>query len=478
MDQTLVIGAKGASWRGEASRLIALSVPVVLTNLGGIAIQTTDVIMIGWLGAEELAASALAANVRFVLFLFSVGVIAAMSPMIAQVLGRRPYAVRDPRRTVRQGFWVVVAVGVPASLLLWRIDLILDLLGQRPELVALAAPYTRAAVLGFLPALGFVVLRNFIVSLQRPAAALIVSVIGILFNAIADYTLIFGAFGLPALGLVGAGIATAITETCLFFGLLGFVLIDRRFRRYRIFGRFWRPDWRRFFEIWRLGLPIAITLVMEIGLFSSTGFLMGWIGTAELAAHQIAMQCAAVTFMVPLGLGQAATVRVGLAVGRMDTSGVFRAGLTALGLGVLFMAVMATIMLTWPDQIVRLFLDEADPALAEVTAFAVIFLMLAALFQIFDAGQVIGICILRGLKDTRRPMIYAAIAYWLVGLSSSAGLAFWAGLGGVGIWIGLLVALAVAACLLINRFVRRYRQLTIAINQRSRNFRDEPAAVQ
>ena len=252
MDQSPVIGArgKGASWRGEASRLITLSLPVILTNLGGVAIQTTDVIMIGWLGAEELAASALATNVRFVLFLFSVGVIAAMSPMIAQMLGRRSCAVREPRRTVRQGFWVAAAVGVPASVLLWRIDLILDLLGQRPELIALAVPYARWAMLGFLPALGFVVLRNFIVALQRPAAAMVVSVIGIVFNAIADYGLIFGAFGLPSLGLAGAGIATAITETCLFLGLLGFVLIDRRFRRYHVFGRFWRPDWRRFVEIW------------------------------------------------------------------------------------------------------------------------------------------------------------------------------------------------------------------------------------
>lgn len=462
MASTSSIVESPTPWLGEASRLVALSVPIVLTNVGGIIIQTTDVVMIGWLGSAELAASALAANVRFVLFLFTVGLIAAISPMMAQLLGRRPNAVRELRRTVRQGFWVALVVGLPGSLLLFRMDLILAGLRQSPDLIALATPYAQAAVPGFLPALGFVVLRNFIAALERPGAAMVVSIVGILFNVLADYALIFGKFGLPALGLQGAGLATALTEFFLFFSLLVVVLLDRRFRRYHIFGRIWRPDWERFAEVWRLGLPIAVTLVMEIGLFASAGFLMGWIGTSELAAHQIALQCAAVTFMVPLGFSQAATVRVGLAVGRRDPSGVFRSGVAALGLGVFFMAVMAMIMLTFPEPIVGFFLDETDPAHLEVTRFAVTFLMFAALFQIFDAGQVIGIGILRGLKDTRWPMIYAAIAYWLVGLSASAGLAFGADLGGVGIWTGLVIALAVAAALLITRFVRLHEPLARA----------------
>ncbi|MGI9500536.1 MAG: MATE family efflux transporter [Geminicoccaceae bacterium] len=442
--------------------MIALSIPLALTNVGGIVIQTTDVVMIGWLGPDELAASALAINVRFVLFLFSVGVIAATSPMLAQLRGLHPHAVRDVRRTVRQGFWVAVVVGVPASILLWRIDLILGALRQSPDLIALALPYTQAATIGFLPALGFMVLRNFIAALERPRAAMVISVIGILFNAVADYALIFGAFGLPALGLVGAGIATSLTEFFLFLSLLAVIFMNRRFRRYRLFGRFWRADWERFFEIWRLGLPIAFTLVLEITLFAGAGFLMGWIGTVELAAHQIALQCAAVTFMVPLGFSQAATVRVGLAAGRRDPDGVYRAGVTALGLGILFMAVMALIMLTFPEPIVSFFLDERASASVGVISFAVTFLTFAAFFQVFDAGQVIGIGILRGLQDTRRPMIYALIAYWLVGMSSSAGLAFGAGLGGNGIWIGMIVALAVAACLMVRRFIHLHRHLTPA----------------
>ena len=380
--------------------------------------------------------------------------------MIAQVRGLRPYAVRDVRRTVRQGFWAAILIGLPASYLLWRIDLILDALRQSPDLIVLALPYAQAAMFGFLPALGFIVLRNFIAALERPNAAMVISIIGILFNGLADYALIFGAFGLPALGLLGAGIATALTEIFLFVALLVVILLNRRFRRYHLFGRFWRPDWERFIEIWRLGLPIGFTLVMEITLFAGAGFLMGWIGTTELAAHQIALQCAAVTFMVPLGFSQAATVRVGLAAGRRDSMGVYRAGVAALGLGILFMATMAVIMLTFPEPIVSFFLDVSAPTSAAVVGFAVTFLTFAAFFQVFDAGQVIAMGILRGLKDTKVPMVAAAVAYWLIGLSASAGFAFGIGLGGSGIWIGLIIALAVASGLLITRFFSLHRRFS------------------
>jgi MATE family multidrug resistance protein len=442
-----------AAWRKEARALGALSVPIILTNLGQVAIQTTDVVMIGWLGPAALAASVLGVNLSFVLLLFAIGVVIATAPMMAQDLGRRRHAVREPRRTVRQGFWVALALGLPSWLLLWHIAAILHLLRQDPELIAEAERYVHAAMWGFVPALWFVVLRNFIAALERPRAAMVVTFLAIGFNALADYGLIFGALGLPALGLRGAGIATALTNVLMFLGLLGYVLIDRRFWRYHVLGRFWRSDWVRFREIFRLGLPIGMTLIMEVGLFAGAGFMMGWIGTAELAAHQIALQCAAVTFMVPLGLSQAATVRVGLAVGAGDRPGVLRAGIAALALGGGFMTTMALVMWTAPALIIGLFLDAADPANTRVVQIAVTFLGIAALFQIFDGGQVIGAGLLRGLKDTRWPMLFAAFAYWAVGISTALGLAFGAGLAGIGIWIGLAVALAVAALLMIGRFV-------------------------
>ena len=317
--------------------------------------------MIGWLGAEALAASVLGINVMFVLLLFGIGVVAATAPMIAQDLGRRPYAVRGPRRTVRQGLWVALAIGLLAWALLWHIAPLLRLLRQDPELIAAAEPFVRAAMWGFVPGLWFVVLRNFIAALERPRAAMVIMLIGVSFNAIAGYALIFGRLGMPALGLPGAGIAAALTNWFVFAGLLGYVLIDRQFRRFHLLGRLWRPDWARLRELFRIGLPIGVTLVMEVGLFAAAGFVIGLIGTAQLAAHQIALQCASVTFMVPLGLAQAATVRVGLAAGAGDGQGVRRAGLMALIMGGVFMLGMATMMWTAPGAIVGLFVDARRP---------------------------------------------------------------------------------------------------------------------
>jgi multidrug resistance protein, MATE family len=387
-----------------------------------------------------------------VLLLFAIGVVGATAPMIAQDLGRQRHAVREPRRTVRQGFWVALLLGLPASVILWHIAPILTLLRQDPALIVAAEGYVHAMMWGFVPALWFVVLRNFIASLERPRAGMVVMLMAVAFNALGDYALIFGAFGLPALGLVGAGIATALSNIFLFVALLGFILIDRRFRRYYVLGRFWRPDWLRLREIFRIGLPIGVTLIMEVGLFAGSGFLIGAISTTQLAAHQIALQCASVSFMVPLGLAQAATVRVGLAAGRRDPMGVLRAGTTALIIGCGFMLAMALVMWTAPRGIVGLFIDAADPANREVVRAAVTFLAVAALFQIFDGGQVIGAGALRGLKDTRWPMVFAAIAYWLVGMACAVGLGFGIGLGGLGVWFGLAAGLAVAAALMIGRF--------------------------
>jgi MATE family, multidrug efflux pump len=282
--------------------------------------------------------------------------------------------------------------------------------------------------------------------------------IGVSFNAIAAYGLIFGRLGMPALGLRGAGIAAALTNCFLFIGLLGYILIDRQFRRFQILGRLWRPDWARFGEIFRIGLPIGVTLVMEVGLFATAGFLIGLIGTAQLAAHQIALQCASVTFMVPLGLAQAATVRVGLAAGASDARGILRAGVAALVMGCVFMLAMAVVMWLAPRAIVGLFIDLGAAANAPVVQAAVMFLAIAALFQIFDGGQVIGAGALRGLKDTRWPMAIAGLAYWIVGIGLATGLGFGLGWGGLGIWIGLAAALAVAASLMVTRFVLLQRR--------------------
>lgn len=446
--------AASSPWRAELRATVALALPLIGTQLAQISTMTTDVVLLGRHSAEALAAGALGANVVYVLITFTLGIVMAVSPMIAQAVGRKRHAVRDVRRSVRQGFWAAVAVGVPCMIVIWHTESILLAFGQEPANAASAADYARAMLLGFLPAVGFMLLRFFVSALERPRAALVVMVLSVLLNALLAWALIFGRLGLPPLGVVGAGIATSIANTFSFVALLAFVLIDHRFRRFYILGRLWRPDWRRFAEIFRIGLPIGLILVLEVGLFAGAVQLMGLLGTAEIAAHQIALQCASVAFMVPLGIGQAATVRVGLAAGARDAAGVTRAGWTALALGVSFMSCTALLMWTMPHVLVGLFVQDV-PENARVIELAVAFLAIAALFQVVDGVQAIAIGALRGLKDTRMPAIFAAIGYWLVGFPVGIVLAFHAGWGGIGVWWGLAIGLAVVAALELTRFARR-----------------------
>lgn len=327
--------------RQEVWSTLMLAYPLILTNLTQAGIQATDVVMLGWAGPRSLAAGALGANLFTVFLVFGMGLMTAASPMIARELGARFNSVRDVRRTVRQAMWSALALVVPAWLILWRAEDLFIAFGQDPELSSAAAAYMRALQWGLLPALWFYALRGFVSALERPISSLLVSGGGIVINAGLAYGLIFGHLGLPQLGLTGAGIASVVTDLLMLIAMILVVGSHRRFRRFHLFGNFWRSDWPRFVQLWRLGLPIAAIFALEVGVFSAAVFLMGLIDLASVAAHAIAIQIAALTFMVPLGLSQAVTVRVGLALGRGDKAGIARAGWTSFALGVGFMALMA-----------------------------------------------------------------------------------------------------------------------------------------
>lgn len=446
-----------ATWRGEARATLVLAWPLILTNLAQTMMTATDVVMMGWLGPDALAAGALGSNLYFATMIFGLGLTTATAPMIARELGRKGHSVRDVRRTVRQGMWTAVVVTVPIWIALWQSEAILLLLGQEPALAKSASEYVRALQWSLLPFFFFLVLRSFISALERPLWALAAGIVGVLVNAAAAWCLIFGHLGFPKLGLVGAGYATTFADLVMFAMMAAVVLMDRKFRRYHLFGRFWRADWPRFRELWHLGLPIGATLVFEVAVFNGATFLMGLIGAAALAAHSIAMQLASLSFMVPLGLAQAATVRVGRAFGAHDREGIRRAGWTAYVMGVGFMALTALAMILAPRLLVGVFLDLDTPSNAPVIELAVGFLMIAALFQVADGGQAVAAGMLRGLHDTRVPMIYAGIGYWCIGLFLGVVLAFWANLQGFGLWIGLATGLTVVALLLLARWLRRER---------------------
>ncbi len=445
------------SWPGEFRATVMLALPLIATQLAQTAIMTTDVLMMGWLGPEALAAGALGFNLYIIFWVSAMGIVIATAPMMAQAIGRKLHVVRDVRRSVRQGFWVSTMIGAVSMLCLWHTEAILLLLGQEPQNAAAAQDYNRALLWGFIPALWFLCLRQFVAAFQRPRAALLIQIVTFLFNAALAYVLMFGKFGAPAMGVVGAGIASALANGISFALILGFVFLDRDFRRFQLLGRFWRSDWRRFREMFRLGSPIAATMLFEVAAFGGAVYIMGLISTDALAAHQIAMQCAIVTFMVPLGIGQAATVRVGLFAGAGDREGIRRAGWSAIVLGVGFMAVMAATMLLSRHGLVGLFLEETRPENFRTAEIAASLIVVAALFQMYDGAQAIGMGVLRGLKDTRVPMMFAGFGYWILGLPVGAVLAWPFGLGALGVWIGLALGLLVVSVLVVTRFARRDR---------------------
>ena len=452
-----VINRKTLQWPVEMRATVKLAGPLVLTNVSQMALGTTDVILMGWFGPAALAAGALGTNLNFAFLIFGIGLVTATSPMIAIELGRRRHSVRDVRRSVRQGMWAAVAISIPIWAILWHGEPIFLLLGQDPDVAREGARYLRTLQWSVLPFLIYVVLRNFVSALERPMYALWVAAIAIVVNAVLVWALMFGRLGLPALGLPGAGIGTTLTNIFMAVGLGVLLSIDRRFRRYHLFGRIWRPDWQRFRELWRIGLPIAATLLFEVTIFNAAAFLMGIIGPDELAAYAIAIQVASLIFMVPLGFGMAATVRVGLALGRGDPDGMTRAGWSTFVLAMVYACIAAMILLFAGRQIVGVFLDLGEAAHQRVVDLAILYLAFAALFQLVDAGQAVAIGMLRGLNDTRVPMIMAAIGYWGIGIPVGVVLAFWGGWEGAGIWTGLGVGLAAVAVMLTVRWIRRAR---------------------
>lgn len=442
-----------ALWWREIRATARLALPLALVQLAYMAIVTTDVVMMGWLGSDSLAAGSLAGHFYAFFDVFALGVVGAVAPILSQDLGARRF--RTVRHTVRHGFWAAVIVALPCIPVVWHAQGVLALLGQDSEVALAGQSYLRWMVPGFVPGLWHLVLSEFLAAHSRPRAILVVVVLGIALNALADYALMFGHFGLPPLGLIGAGIASAIVSTFMFLTLFGFVLIDRRLRRYRLLGRWWRIDGKRLHEIFTLGLPNAVTELAEMGLFLASALLMGLIGTSALAAHAVASQSCAVVFMVPMGIARAASVRVGRAVGAGDGRTAARAGWTALALGTGFAFLPAGAFWFFTEAVVDLFLDVGLPENRATVGLAVSFLGIAALFQLADSAQIITRGALRGFKDTRGPMLIALSGHWGLGLPSAALFAFSLNLGGQGIWIGLVVALSVVAALLVGRIWAR-----------------------
>ncbi|NNU58781.1 MATE family efflux transporter [Ochrobactrum soli] len=447
-------------WGRELSAALKLGWPLILTNVSQAALTATDVIFIGRLGKDTLASALLATSFYHTLVIFSMGLVSAVMPMIAIALGKNRHSVRDVRRTVRQGFWTAIIISIPIWVVLWHCEEIFLFLGQQPDIAARSTDFMHTLQWALLPYLFYIVLRSFFAAMEKPMWTLLIAGAAIGFNALAGWTLIFGHFGFPRMELHGAGIATTLSSLMMFLGMAVIALRHRRFRRYHLFGRFWRPDWPRLRELWRIGFPMALTFVFETSIFYAAVVMMGRISPTAMAAHAVAIQIASLSFMVPLGFGQVATVRVGRAYGAGNPKAVAYAGWSAYALGVGFMMIMGLLMILIPRLFIGVFLDLHDPENLPVMELAVSFLALAALFQTVDGAQAVAAGMLRGMRDTRVPMFLALLGYWGVGLPLGALLAFKVGMGGQGIWLGLAAGLGIVAVMMTLRWRRHLAHIS------------------
>lgn len=435
-------------WRAELADTARLALPIALTQLGQIAMMTTDLALLGRLGERVVAASALAHTVLFAAFVVGMGIVSAVSPLASQAVGARQ--PRMVRRALRVGLWAATLLGIPLSLAQLYGEDILLALGQNAESATLAARYLQGLAWSLLPAWWFLALRGFMQSVNRPEPGLWITLVAIPANGVLCYALVYGEFGMPRLDLLGAGLATTIVNVGMCIVGVWVCYACRPFRKYRVLGRFWRADWPLFGRLLAIGAPISGTMMLEYGVFAAAALLMGRLGTAELAAHQIALTTASILFMVPFGIAMAATVRVGHAVGRRDSAGTRRAGMAALVLGAGFMTVMTVIVMLARDLIPVLFLGTREPS--ATASVAALLLVVGASFFVADGVQTVAAGALRGLNDTRIPLLFAAVCFWAIGFTVCYALGFPMGLGAVGIWSGLSVGLAIYAFLLIARF--------------------------
>lgn len=431
---------------------LALGLPLVGSHLARMAISVADTVMVGWYGVNELAALIIATSFFHILFFLGMGFGIGVMGLIAAAITRGDET--EVRRSARMALWLSLIFAVLALPGFWYSGRILLALGQDPIVAGLAQDYLRIAGIGLAAVLGQLTLNSYLAALERPQVVLWITLAGLPLVIVLNWIMIFGNLGVPEMGVRGAAIAAIIVQYLQLAAIAAYAVWLPATRKYRLFQRFWRPDWAEMKAVFVLGMPIGLTMVAEGGLFVGSNVMMGWIGTRELAARGIALQLASITFMLHLGMSNAATVRIGQAKGRNDPVWMRDAGVTVIAISIAMALLAVSAFELFPRQLVSLYLDLTHPETPAIIHIASGLLFYAGLFQLMDAMQVIGLGLLRGVQDTRVPMVIAAISYWVVGIPIAYYLAFVLGMGPAGLWLGLVAGLSTAAVLLMHRFWR------------------------
>ena len=442
-------GAAASEIGAELRATLALAAPLAAANLAQMAMGVTDMVMVGRLGALPLAAAGLGAMLYFTGGVVLQGILSAVAPLAAHALGAGNRAAAG--RIGGAGLALALLLALPFVAALTSLDRLLQWLGYNAALAAEIGRFLRAIAWGGPAFLGFAVLRSLLAALSHTRAVMAVLLLCVVGNAGLNWVLIYGHLGAPALGVAGSGYASATNQWLILAGLALCARIMPGLAGLRVLHSAFFLGRNEIASIFRLGLPIGGIMGVEVGVFLAAGIVIGLLGTAALGAHQLVLNCAGITFMVPLGIGQAATVRVAYELGAGRVLAARRAGFVALALGIGFMSATAVVLWTVPAAIISVYIDIADPANRGTVQIARRLLVVAALFQVFDGMQVIAAGVLRGYKDTMVPMLLAGLGYWGAGFGGGWLLAFPLGYGAVGLWWGLALGLAVVAILLTVR---------------------------
>jgi multidrug resistance protein, MATE family len=447
-----------ASYKEHFSKNYLLAYPVVLSQLGHIMVSVFDSLMVGQLGTIPLAAASLGNSIFMITLVMGLGVSYSITPLIAAADGRNNYTRIS--LLLLNGLVSNVLLGVVLFIVGYIFSPYITLLDQPVAVVDMAIPYINILFFSMVPLMVFQAFRQFAEGLSQTKQAMYISIIANSLNIVLNYILIYGKLGFPAMGLVGAGIATLISRIIMAIMMAGYVLYAKRFELYRRYLRLTHLSFIHMYRILKLGLPISGQMIFEMGAFSFSAIMIGWIGAKELAAHQIAINVASVTYMMASGIAAAATIRVGNQKGLGNYRAMRMAGLSSFVMGAGFMVLSGILMIAGNKLIPILYISDPD-----VIQIASVLLIIAALFQISDGVQVVGLGALRGLEDVKIPSLISLVAYWVIGLPIGYLLCFKAGFGVSGIWTGLLIGLSVAAILLYYRFKLLSNELLKARSQ-------------
>jgi MATE family multidrug resistance protein len=429
----------------EAKAVSKLGAPIITGQLAQMSMGFVDTIMAGNLSPNDLAAVAIGSSFVNPIFVFSIGLLMALNPIIAQHMGAR--RIDEIGRTVRHALYLAVVLAAISFILIRQLDWAMQLLGIEPAVQELSTGYMKAMSWGFLPIISYLVLRFFNEGLSVTKPTMWFALLGLVFNIIGNYVFMYGKLGLPKMGAVGTGWASALVASIMFLGMLIFTLKNKPYKRFELFSTIKRPDWKYINEILKIGVPNGMSAFMEVSMFAMVALFMGMLGTTIVAGHQIAINIGSIIFMIPLGFSSAISVRVGTYIGKNDRENARLAGYAGIFLCVMIAVIMATVLVMIPELLVSIYTNDA-----QVIEIAVALLFMAAIFQVSDGLQVSGAGALRGLKDTTVPMIVNFIAYWVIGLPLGYLIGIFWDFGPSGLWVGLIAGLTVAAILHNVRF--------------------------